>query len=147
MAPLPVERVQMVPAFTNVGLDFMGPLYLKHKLQAKGKRETTKAYVCIFACEDSRAVHFELTNNMTTEEFLQAFRRMANRRGMPCTIRSDNQTTFHKAARVFSASKQKLKLMQIDPKVVQDRLENNGVVWKFIIERASHRGRHWERVC
>jgi len=26
-------------------------------------------------------------------------------------------------------------------------LANQGVSWKFITERASHRGRHWERVC
>ena len=34
---------------------------------------------------------------MTTEEFLEAFHRMANRRGMPHMIRSDKQITFHKA--------------------------------------------------
>ena len=28
MSPLPAERVQVVPAFTNIGLDFMGPLCL-----------------------------------------------------------------------------------------------------------------------
>ena len=31
MAPLPAERVQMAPPFTNIGLDFTGPLYLKAK--------------------------------------------------------------------------------------------------------------------
>lgn len=29
MTPLPLERVQVVPSFSNAGLDFMGPLYLK----------------------------------------------------------------------------------------------------------------------
>ena len=33
-------------------------------------------------CEDSRAIHLELLNSITTEDFLQAFRRMANRRGI-----------------------------------------------------------------
>lgn len=28
MAPLPAERVQIAPPFTNIGLDFTGPLYL-----------------------------------------------------------------------------------------------------------------------
>ena len=91
MAPLPAERVQVAPPFTNVGLDFMGPLYLKIKEKEK-TGQTSKAYVCIFICEDTRAVHLELTNNMTTEEFLLAYRRMVNRRGMSSTIRSDNQT-------------------------------------------------------
>ena len=89
----PAERVQMVPAFTNIVLDFMGPLYLK----VEGT-QTNKAYVCIFVWEDRRAVHLELTKNMTTDEFLQAYRRMVNRRGMSSTIHLDNQTSFHKAA-------------------------------------------------
>ena len=46
-------------------------------------------------------VHLELLNSMTTEDFLQAFRRMANRSGMMKVIHSDNQTTFHKAAKVL----------------------------------------------
>ena len=84
---------------------------------------------------------------MTTDEFLQAFRRMANRRGMANVIHSHNQTTFHKAAKVFKTSSQRMKLTKIDPDVVEDKLANQGVSWKFITVRASHRGGHWERVC
>ena len=62
-------------------------------------------------------------------------------------IYSDNQTTFHKAAKVFKASTQRKQLMKIDPNVVEDKLANQGVSWRFITERASHRGGHWERVC
>ncbi|XP_015772515.1 PREDICTED: uncharacterized protein LOC107350789 [Acropora digitifera] len=138
MAPLPAERVQIAPPFTNIGLDFTGPLYLKVK--EGSKTSTSKAYVCIFICEDSRAVHLELLNSMTTEDFLQAFRRMANRRGLTEVIHSDNQTTFHKAAKVFKASTQRMKLAKIDPSVVENKLADQGVKWKFITERASHRG-------
>ena len=84
---------------------------------------------------------------MTTEDFLQAFRRMANRRGMAKVVHSDNQTTFHKAAKVFKASTQRIKLTKIDENVVEEKLASQGVSWKFITERASHRGGHWERVC
>jgi len=123
--PLPAERVQIAPPFTNIGLDFTGPLYLK----VKGSSEptTSKAYVCIFICEDTCAVHLELLNSMTTEDFLQAFRRMVNRRGMARVIHSDNQTTFHKAAKVFKASMQRMQLMKIDLNVVEDKLANQGV--------------------
>jgi len=108
---------------------------------------TSKAYVRIFICEDTRAVHLELLNSMTTEDFLQAFRRMANQRGMAKVIHSDNQTTFHKAAKVFKASTQRIKLTKVDPNVVEEKVANQGVSWKFTTERASHRGGHWERVC
>ena len=113
MAPLPAERVQIAPQFTNIGLDFTGPLYLKVK--EGSKTSTSKAYVCIFICEDSRAVHLELLNSMTTQDFLQALRCMANRRGMVEVIHSDNQTTFHNATKVFKASTQRMKLAKIDP--------------------------------
>ena len=80
---------------------------------------------------------------MTTEGFLQAFHRVAKRRGMAKVIHSDNKTTFHNAAKVFKASTQRMRLMKIDPTVVEDKLANQVVSWKFI----SHRGGHWERVC
>jgi len=115
MAPLPAERVQMAPPFTNIGLDFTGPLYLKVK--ESSKVSTSMAYVCIFICKDTRAVHLEL---LTTEDFLWGFRHMANRRGMAKVIHSDNQTTFHKAAKVFKASTQRMRLMKIDPTVVEN---------------------------
>ena len=135
----------MVPPFMNIGLDFTGPLYLKVK--GSSKLTMSKAYVCIFISEDTHAVHLELLNSMTTDDFLQAFRCMANRCGMAKVIHSDNQTTFHKAAKVFKAPTQRMQLMKIDPMVVEDKLANQDVSWKFIMERASHRGGHWERVC
>ena len=136
----------IAPPFTNIGLDFTGPLHLR--VERMPKSVMTKAYVRIFIFEDTQAVHLELLNSMTTEDFLQAFRRMANRRGMAKVIHSDNQTTFHKAAKVFKASSQQMnKLTKKDPNVVEDKLANQGVSWKFIMERASHCGGHWERVC
>ena len=59
------------PPFTNIGLDFTGPLYLK--VEGSSKLTTSKAYVCIFICQDTRAVHLELLNSMTTEDFCKPF--------------------------------------------------------------------------
>ena len=42
-------------------------------------------------------------------------------------IHSDNQTTFHKAAKVFNALTQRMRRMKIDPTVVEDKLANQGV--------------------
>ena len=74
MAPLPEDRIKPVPPFTNVGLDFAGPLYLKDS--------GNNAYICLFTCAVTRAVHLELVSNMTVERFLLALRRMIARRGM-----------------------------------------------------------------
>ena len=86
MAPLPIERASPSPLSTHVGLDFTGHSFLK----MKGSSVPQKAYVCIFTCASTRMVHFELTNDMTTDEFLQAFKRMCNRRGLCNTMWSDN---------------------------------------------------------
>ena len=44
-------------------------------------------------------LHLELTNDMSTNEFLQAFQRMMNRRGMSDTVLSDNAQSFKAASR------------------------------------------------
>ena len=72
MAPLPQERVQFTHAFSVIGVDFAGPLY------ARTKRGSPKVYICLFTCASSRMLHLEITNDMSTDEFLQAFHRMFN---------------------------------------------------------------------
>ena len=44
------------PPFAHVGIDFLGPLYVKNEFQ-----EAEKAYVCLFTRCATRAEHFELT--------------------------------------------------------------------------------------
>ena len=100
------KRVQMEPPFTNINLDFIGPQYLKVK--GSSKPTTSKAYVCIFICEDTCAVHLELLNSMRTADFMQTFCCMANRCAMVKVIHSDNQTTFYNTAKVFKASTQRM---------------------------------------
>jgi hypothetical protein len=153
MAPLPAERVTISPAFSHVGIDFTGYLILKTQKKNQANSPYQKAYVCIFSCATTRMVHFELTNDMTTDEFLQAFRRMYNRRGLCNTLWSDNQTTFKKASKnitwLFEASQQKLKSVwkKIDPLRLQREMASQGIRWKFITERSPHRGGWWERIC
>ena len=128
MAPLPPERVELAPAFTHVGLDFTGPLFIK------GEGHVKKVYICIFTCAQSRMVHFEIVQNMETSEFLQAFRRMTNRRGMCRTVISDNQTTFKKAAKMLSEAKSDSCFL------------DNHVQWKFITEQSPFCGGFYERL-
>jgi len=53
-----------------------------------------KAYICLFTCAVTRAVHLELVSNMTVERFLLALRCIIARRGMCSIIWSDNAKTF-----------------------------------------------------
>ena len=44
MGDLPADRIQIAPAFTDIGLDFTGPLYIKEG------NKSYKGYVVIFTC-------------------------------------------------------------------------------------------------
>ncbi|XP_031560001.1 uncharacterized protein LOC116296171, partial [Actinia tenebrosa] len=147
MGPLPKERVQCSPSFTNVGIDFAGPLYVKEGTSTK------KAYVCVFTCASSCMVHLELTNSLTTDEFLQALSRMTSRRGLCSTIWSDNAKTFKAASKEIQnfygnpAKKSNATWSKLDQDRIQSELSSKGITWKYITERSPWRGGWWERMC
>ena len=51
--PLPRCRMEEAPAFTYIGLDYVGPLYVK-----SAKEEDRKMWICLFTRCVTRAVHF-----------------------------------------------------------------------------------------
>ena len=73
LPPLPDYRVKECTPFTSIGVDYAGPLVLRHHAhspyhithtlsQGKQNTHTTysgKAWVCLFTCCTSLAVHFE----------------------------------------------------------------------------------------
>ena len=63
MGVLPKKRVTLTLAFYDIDLDFIGPVHLK----SYDSERMRKAYICAFTCMYSRAAHFELTNDITTE--------------------------------------------------------------------------------
>ena len=142
MGVLPPERVVPALAFTDVGLDFTGPIYLKNDETDRMR----KSYICIFTCTHSRMVHFELVDNMTTEEFLAALRRMMNRRGWCKKIISDNQLTFKKAEKIVQLSISEYLGKELNDETVQNYLAENGITWSYITERSPHRGAFYERL-
>ena len=82
------------------GVDFAGPLYVK---SSKGPLKT---YVCLFTCGSTRAIHLELSNDLTVTSFLLAFRRFTSRRGLPSKMMSDNAKTFKAAAKEITNIRQ-----------------------------------------
>ena len=68
---LPNNRTEQVMPFQVIGTDFAGPIYYR----AKTKKES-KAYILIFSCSVSRAVHLEVIPNTTTKEFIKCLKRL-----------------------------------------------------------------------
>lgn len=132
-APLPKERINMTQAFETTGVDFAGPLYIKP--------HNTKAYIALFTCAVTRAVHLELVSDLSTDAFLLAFRRFISRRGICGVIYSDNAKTFKRA-------EQDLKLLWtlMEAKEIQNLFAEKRISWKYIVERAAWWGGMWERL-
>ena len=81
---MPKNSMNLVHPFNNVGVDFTSHLYIKNE------RTNTleKVYILIFTCLNIRAVHYELLPDMTTKQFLLAFKRFCNLYAIPnCLFR------------------------------------------------------------
>ena len=68
--PLPTSRVSEDLVFTKVGGDFARPLYVKNIYQSGV--ETYKCYIALFTCAITRAIHLELTPDLSTNSFIRS---------------------------------------------------------------------------
>ena len=135
-APLPEFRLEENFAFTNVGVDFAGPLFIR--TGTKDHCSTEKVYIALFTCGSSRAVHMELVPDLIAGTFIRCFKRFISQRGIPKLIVLDNAKTLK------SASKSLLALFDLVE--VQTFLQNLRVTWRFNTERAPWWGGFFERL-
>lgn len=126
--PLPEDRIRDAAPFEIIGVDLAGPLYLKDK---------QKCWIVLYTCAVYRAIHMELLTSLSTEAFLQTFRRFVARRGRPSIIYSDHGTNFGGASTMFS-----------DPKLakLKEKILVQDITWKFIPPASPWWGGWWERL-
>ena len=89
--PLSKDRTEKCFPFEFIDTDYAGPTYYKTKNK---KKSVLKAYILLFSCSVTRAVHIELVSNLTTIEFIKSFKRLILWRGKPKIVYSDNAKTF-----------------------------------------------------
>lgn len=58
-----------------------------------------KGYACIFVCFATKAVHIDLVNGQSTQDFIQALNRFLDCRGIRTRIYLDNAMNFVEANR------------------------------------------------
>lgn len=97
MADLPSLRISQIKPFASVCVDFAGPFILLTSRHRKAK--TFKGYVCVFVCTSTKAIHLEVTTDLTSDAFIAAFKRFVARRGRCSFISSDQGTNFKGASR------------------------------------------------
>lgn len=126
MGQLPPERLTPSRPFLHAGVDYAGPLSLK---TWRGRNtKTYKAYIALFVCFSTSAIHLELVTDYTAEAFIAAYKRFTSRRGICATLTSDCGTNFRGAdedlQRLFSsATKEAQQLSSL--------LANDGTLLKF----------------
>lgn len=150
MGDLPIERVTSGFPFETVGVDYCGPITVKERT---GKsRKTFKAYIAVFICMKTKAVHLDLVTDLTTDAFVACLTRLISLRGSVRVIFSDNATTFHgsdnEAKEIFVhwttvASSESLQLKQIEWKFIAPMSPNQGGLWERAVRSAKY---HLRRV-
>ncbi|XP_055633024.1 uncharacterized protein LOC129773443 [Toxorhynchites rutilus septentrionalis] len=139
MGELPAARVRVSRPFLHSGVDYFGPVYIR----PGPRRQSHKAYVAVFICLCTKAVHLELVSDLTTDRFIQALRRFVARRGKCSNLYSDNGTNF-------VGARNKLKELLIMLKDQQHREQvskvcaDEGMRWHFNPPSAPHFGGLWE---
>ena len=138
MGDLPKSRIDVpTKAFQDVGIDFGGPF------ACKGTRKNSeKAYLALFVCFASRAVHLEAVSDLTTQACIAALRRFTARRGCPVMIYTDNGSNFAGTKAEIEALQKILKNEHANS--FQAEAANLHMKWNLIPPRAPHFGGLWE---
>ena len=131
---LPPYRTRFVDAFAATGVDFAGPLYYKNCRKINPK----KAYVILFTCASTRAVHLKLCREMTATEFQRALNEFIARRGVPQLIVSDNAKTFYNTKKWIDG-------LRVDHEL-NNYLATQSIKWQFNLSRAPWWGGFFERL-
>ena len=123
------------PPFTHTGVDYFGPIMVKHG------RSKLKRHGCIMTCMTVRAVHLEVAPDLTTSSFINALRRFIARRGTVKYLYSDNGSSFVGAEKILRDNVKGWNQRQI-----YEHLQQQDIQWSFNPPSASYMGGAWEKM-
>ena len=126
------------PPFTITGIDYAGPFTLKKGHTSK--LVLVKAYLALFICFATKAVHIEIVSDLA---FLASLKRFIARRDLPAEVHTDNGTNF-KGAKNDHADLYRLLSTPTSITAINSYLLSQRVTWHCIPERAPHFGGLWE---
>jgi hypothetical protein len=136
MGNLPKERLESGFPFLISGVDYFGPVLI---LNRKGRgAKTEKAYVCLFICFSTRAIHLELVTDLSSDAYLLALKRFISRRGKPSEIFSDNGRNFVGLKNDFT------NFLLSCSSEIQEYATSQNIKFTMIPPYASHFGGKWE---
>ena len=130
MADLPLDRIENVAPFSNVGCDIFGPYYVNYGKSTRKTSGRKKVWAVIYCCQVVRCVHVDLIDSMDTTAFVNSFRRFIAIRGSCVTMRTDN------GSNLIAARKEMLDSLDVDK--VKSELNMHGCNWILHPPNASH---------
>ena len=92
MVDLPRDKMVVIYKFFSTGIDLFG------LFRTRSNTALVKRYGIVFRCMTVRAVHLELTNDLSTDLFIMALCRFKSRREHVQVTGSDNGANFVGAA-------------------------------------------------
>ena len=128
---LPDFRAQLTDPFTHTGVDFAGPI-----LYRESKNDPKKAYIALFTCSATRALHLRLCKDLSAEELKRALKEFVARRGTPRVMVSDNGKTFVATSKWLNKLKKNEELANYSA--------TQRILWKFNLSRAPWWGGFFE---
>jgi len=138
MGQLPKGRVKPTRPFTNSGVDYAGPFYIKQVGQRS--KTTVKSYIALFICLSTKAIHLELVPDLSTEAYIAALRVFIARRGLCNNIYSDNGTNFVGTEKEIK----KLILEKESVESISNYASQQGINFHFVPPGSPHMGGLWE---
>lgn len=141
MGDLPAVRTTPTRCFSKVGLDYAGPFQIV--IRRGRAKAPVKAYVAVFICMVTKAIHLEAVMDLSTDTFIAALRRFISRRNAPTDIYSDNGTNFKGARHKLTELEQVLQNSARN-KTITDFLTGKGTQWHFIPPASPSMGGLWE---
>lgn len=141
MGDLPEFRVKAADkAFSHTGCDYAGPIQYT-PCRGRGVR-SKKAYLCIFTCLSTRAIHIEVATDLSTVSFVGALKRFLSRRGPVQCMYSDNGTNFV-GTKSYLRDLYEFLNKEYRPRF-EEELAESRIDWKFIPPASPHFGGCWE---
>ena len=132
MADLKPESLTVSPPWTNVALDFAGPILVRGEVN---KRAKLKCWVIVYTCRATRAVCMLATSGYSTADFLCKHEEFVSRKGQPVSIVSDRGTQLVSAGIVIA--NKDLPVNKLDWQKVTS--VNNATNWHFVPIGGQHR--------
>ena len=116
--------------FKTIGVDYLGPLNVK---DINSNDCYNKAWICLFTCATTRALHLEMVCDNSAETFILALRRFMSRRVVSSKVYSDNTGNFiSDETQVFIASVTKFATISLSHKASVTKFATiNDINWTF----------------